>query len=206
MTTVISGSSPSITFSDGSTKSTALGSQVFTSSGTFTIPTGVSAVKVTVVGGGGNGGNAGGGQRGGGGGAGGLAISYLTGLTAGNTLTVTVGAAVNPSSVSSGTQSISTITGGAGTTGTSNQTGWTLGGAGGTASGGTINIDGQRGSNGPSSTATFGGSTAFGGGGMAGFSSGVLPTAGVGYGSGGGGAGDNSSGASGAPGIVVFEW
>jgi hypothetical protein len=144
---------------------TGIGGQVFTASGTFTIPTGVTALKVTVAGGGAGGGNytgccphygssggassvssgtqtistitgSGGGNTGGGGGAsggdlnipggsgsvyyagnsflgtlssavygaggygntlptsgaGGTAIKYLTGLTAGNTITVTRGA------------------------------------------------------------------------------------------------------------------
>lgn len=106
------------------------GGQVFASSGTFTIPAGVTALKVTVVGGGGAGAGAlGTNDRyfGYGGGAGGSAIKYLTGLTPGATLTVTVGlggtgvSAANgnaggTSSVASGTQTISTIsaTGGSG--------------------------------------------------------------------------------------------
>ena len=84
--------SSGVTFPDATTLATAAGiipgmkGQVFTSSGTFTIPTGVTALKVNVVGGGGGSGSG----YSGGGGAGGAAISYLTGLTAGNTLTVTV--------------------------------------------------------------------------------------------------------------------
>jgi hypothetical protein len=69
------------------------GSEVFTSSGTFNVPTGVTNVKVTVIGAGGNGGNAVtdcGAGDGGGGGAGGYVISYV-GVTAGGTATVTVG-------------------------------------------------------------------------------------------------------------------
>jgi hypothetical protein len=101
--------------------------QVFTSSGTFTIPAGVSAVKVTVVGGGGGGGSMyDTGNAGSGGGAGGACIKYLTGLTSGNTLSVTIGAggaggigaqgfggavpvAGGTTTVSSGTQSITTL-------------------------------------------------------------------------------------------------
>jgi len=53
-----------ITFNDATTQTTAAGpsayvgdrGQVFTSSGTFTIPTGVTAIKVSIVGGGGGGG------------------------------------------------------------------------------------------------------------------------------------------------------
>ena len=54
--------STGITFPDSTTQTTAAGAsipgvlgQTFTSSGTFTIPSGVTALKVTVVGGGGGG-------------------------------------------------------------------------------------------------------------------------------------------------------
>lgn len=64
---------------------------IFTSSGTFTVPSGVSQAKVTVIG-------AGGGfivspnlQFGANGGDGGVAVKYVTGLTTGQTITVTVG-------------------------------------------------------------------------------------------------------------------
>jgi hypothetical protein len=73
--------------------------QVFTSSGTYTVPTGVTAVKVTVVGGGGNGGGVTGQRSGaGGGGGGGIAIEYVTGLTPGDTVSVTVGGVAGTSS------------------------------------------------------------------------------------------------------------
>jgi hypothetical protein len=85
--------------------------QVFTSSGTFTVPTSVTAVKVTVIGGGGGG--AGGNtasQQGYWGGWGGVGIGWFTGLTSGGTVTVTVGAggtagAVNGSGGTGGTSS-----------------------------------------------------------------------------------------------------
>ena len=92
--------------------------QLFTSSGTFTIPTGISAIKTTVIGGGA------GGHRGYnvGGGGGGIAEKWYTGLTPGNTITVTIGAGgatqntgnnngVNggTTSISSGSQSITGI-------------------------------------------------------------------------------------------------
>lgn len=99
--------------------------QIFTGSGTFTIPTGITQVKVTVTGGGGGGGGCASAvttSSAGGGGAG-TAIKWLTGLTPGNTLTVTVGGGGNggsaganngsngtDSTVASGTQTISTIT------------------------------------------------------------------------------------------------
>lgn len=120
-----SGADPSYT-----TLSSGVNVQIFAANGTFTIPAGVSAIKVTVVGGGGGGGGINistfSAYYAYGGAAGGTAIKYLTGLTSAATLAVTVGDAGTAStgaggsggtsSVASGTQSISTIsaTGGAG--------------------------------------------------------------------------------------------
>ena len=59
----------------------------FTSSGTFSVPTGVTAVDVLVVGGGGGGGS----DNGGGGGGGGLIYRPGFTVTPGGTITVTVG-------------------------------------------------------------------------------------------------------------------
>jgi hypothetical protein len=67
------------------------GKQVFTSSGTFNVPTGVTSVKVSVIGAGGNGGTGTSDwQGGGGGGAGGYVVDYVS-VTSGGTATVTVG-------------------------------------------------------------------------------------------------------------------
>jgi hypothetical protein len=72
-----------------------IGGQLFSASGTFTVPAGVTAVKVTVISGGGGGGGAYSVYPfysvGGGGGSGAVAIGYVTGLTSGGTVTVTVG-------------------------------------------------------------------------------------------------------------------
>lgn len=68
--------------------------QTFLSSGTFTVPAGVTSVRVKVfgAGGGGNGVNTGGGiSEGGWGGGGGIAEATVSGLTPGGTVTVTVG-------------------------------------------------------------------------------------------------------------------
>lgn len=87
-----------ITFNDSTTQSTAAGpiypgtrGQVFTASGTFTVPASITTIKVQVLGGGGGGNNdpygvviAGG--------SGGYVIEYLNGLTPGATVAVTVGA------------------------------------------------------------------------------------------------------------------
>jgi hypothetical protein len=140
--------------------------EVFTANGTFTIPTGVTKLKVTVVGGGGAGGLASGlGAGAGGGGGGGVAIKWLSGVTGGNTLSVTRGTAGNTSSVASGTESISTIsaTGGAAGVTASANNGFSLGGAGGVGSGGDINITGGQGGQGYGNQNTSG--NGFGGGG-----------------------------------------
>jgi len=68
--------------------------QVFLSSGTFTVPTGITNVQVILFGGGGGGGGGLYGNGGGGsGGQGGMGIAYVTGIS--GTVTVTVGAGGN---------------------------------------------------------------------------------------------------------------
>jgi len=64
-------------------------------SATWTVPTGITKAKVTVVGGGGGGGGvtAVAGAAGGGGGAGGIATAFLVNLAPGSTVTYSVGAA-----------------------------------------------------------------------------------------------------------------
>lgn len=163
-------------------------------SATWTIPAGVTKVRVTVVGGGGTGsGNAGGG-------GGGAAVKILTGLTPGNTLTFTVGGTGATSQVASGTQTITTIsaTGGGNPDGTS-------GGAGGIGSNGDLNIGGQGGSALDESINTrlwgAGGSSYLGGGGAGVAAASSVNNAGRAYGGGGSG----SSGA-GAAGVVIFEY
>lgn len=196
--------------------------QVFTGNGTFTIPSGVTAVKVTVVGGGGGGTDCFPSGcnlfTGGGGGGGGAAIKYLTGLTPGNTLSVTVGGAGsrgNPagaggtSSVASGTQSITTVSA---TGGVSPGTNTVNGGAGGIGSNGDLNIGGGGGvagmTFGYAAAGGAGGSSIFGGGGAGIY--GTVGTAGRAYGGGGSGgpffAGSPRNGADGAAGAVIFEW
>lgn len=131
------------TWTSAAPSSTFIGSQgqVFTSSGTFTVPTGVTAVKVTVVGGGGNGGNntSANATACGGGGGGGVAVRYVTGLTPGGTQTVTVGGVAGTSSFGA----FASATGGA-----SVGANTAAGGAGGTGSSGTYNIAGGTGGTG----------------------------------------------------------
>jgi hypothetical protein len=132
-----------VTFNDTTTQATAyIGhrGQVFTSSGTFTVPTGVSSIKVTVVGGGGGGGvgidgSYGGpaGGPGGNGGGGGTSFGYVA-VTPGASYAVVVGSGGNGSN--SGT-------GGSGGTSSFGSTLLTAsGGAGGSNSGGGANGSG----------------------------------------------------------------
>jgi hypothetical protein len=181
---------------------------------TYTAPANTQWVKVTVVGPGGNGGGAAN-QRATGGGGGGVAIKWLS-MTAGQTLTYTVGTASGTAStVSSGTLSITTITANSGSngTGTAYALSQTAGAAGGTATNGDVNITGGQGgySYGSSTTVTtnFSGK----GGDCAGFGSGgpalaMVATAGVqgnGFGAGGGGAHGNNTAANGRGGVIIFE-
>lgn len=181
---------------------------VFTSPGTFTIPSTTTRIKVTVVGGGGSGGTRGPGAASGGG-AGGAAISWLSGLTGGNTLAVTVGAGGSSvsgdangntggtSSVASGTQPITTISatgGGGGFTAFSN------GGSGGLGSNGSLNISGGPGTGTINAAyGNAGGNSIFGGG----ANNGGAGTANSGGGGGGAGAGGGNSGGSG---VVIIEF
>lgn len=89
--------STGITFPDATTQTTAAagyagpgGKQVFTTSGTFSVPSGVTKVKATVIGAGGNGGSANIYVAGGGGGAGGYIVDYVS-VNSGASCTVTVG-------------------------------------------------------------------------------------------------------------------
>jgi hypothetical protein len=191
--------------------------QVFTSNGTFTIPPGITKLRVTVVGGGGaGGGGVNAGAYGAGGGSGGLAIKFLSGLTPGNTLTVTIGAAGagaagnggsgGNSSVTSGTQVISAVTANGGSGGVSSGS-FASGGTGGTATGGDLNMTGNAGGatfvagvGGAGAASVFGGQTV---------NPPAVPVGGQTLGSGGSGAGNNGStnnGGTGSAGIVIFEW
>lgn len=204
-----------------------IGGEVFTASGTFTIPSGVAKLKVTIIGGGGNGASVTAVNSGAGGGGGGVAIKYLTGLTGGNTLDVTVGTAANTSSVASGTETISTISA---TGGASVGSNGIVGGVGGAGSGGDINNNGGTGGTGQAGSAQVPGSGG-GSGGMFGFmisgaqsvggggflggrggnslGSNVVGQAATGFGNGGSGASTGLtafSGGAGSAGVVVFEF
>ena len=218
VTSIVAGSGITVSGATGAVTVNAsaggINSQVFTSSGTFTIPSGVTKIKMTIVGGGGNGRGSSDWANGGGGG-GGAAIKYLTGLTPGNTLTVTVGAAAGTSSVASGTQSITTVS----ATGGSTPTAATTAGVGGVGSNGDLNLKGAGGGSGMVSIdispcgsvyamSGNGGSSILGGG-AANRSDAGAGSAGGNYGGGGSGSnglGGSAAGGAGAAGVVLIEW
>lgn len=167
---------------------------------TFTVPTGITRVKVTVVGGGGAGG---GGSYGSGGAGGGTAIKIVTGLTPGGTVAVTVGnggAGVYDSSGGNGGTSsfaaYATATGGPGGSRTNN------GSAGGLGASGDLNIRGCGG-NYPNGTESGAGGASFMGGGAGAY---VTSPVGGAYGGGGAGSGGALIGYAGASGVVVVEY
>jgi hypothetical protein len=190
----------------------------FTASGVFTVPNGVTAARVTVIGGGGSAGYHST-MPGGGGGAGGQAIGTVTGLTAGQSIAVTVGAGgAAPASPApgnaGGTSSFGTFmsaTGGAGGNGGTVTQFAMAGGAGGAGTGGQINRGGSFGSD-SIVVACRGGDGGGPGNGRA--ASGALPGySATGFGGGGGGGGTTTSGSpvgasggAGAAGIVIVEY
>lgn len=192
--------------------------QVFTTSGTFTVPTGVTAVKVTCIGGGGSGGSSSGQLYGGGGGGSSTpGMVWITGLTPGASISVTVGAGGtgptgNNTGASGGTSSFSTYisaSGGGGGGPGSNAYGGGRGAAP-TGSGvyhAGIAFDGNRGGS-DSCAGSLGGAgaTSMFGFGASGGSSGAGSNA-TGYGAGGSGSGSGGAKAgNGSGGLVIVEW
>lgn len=180
------------------------GKQVFTSSGSFTVPEGITTVYVSAAGGGGGGGASGAttgssGSGGGGGGAGQHCIYNAVSVTAGETYTITIGSG-GSSGNAGGTTSFSTLLTRAG------------GGAGGSGGSGTYGgVGGSGYPNGGSGCWGFAGGTSgsgaaspFGGGG-GGAVCGRSTTGGTGY-YGGGGGGGYSAGGAGGSGILIVEW
>jgi len=200
--TVAPGSSGNVLTSNGTTWASAplstisgIGGQVFNSSGTFTIPSGVTLLKVTVIGGGGGG-------------------QYYSGCCS------LSGGSGGTSSVSSGSQSISTISASGGAGGPGSGSTYQPGGIG---SGGDINTRGAQGVNSGSYgmmgtvLGTVGGNNQvplYGGGGYGNnggssggtaikYLTGLTPGNTLSVTVGGGGASSRQAGASG---VVWFEW
>ena len=217
-TTLTAGTGVSITNGSGSisiASPLAKQTDVFTSgTGTYTAPANTQWVKVTCVGPGGNGGAAVS-AKGSGGGGGAVVIKWLA-MTAGQTLSYTVGTAGSSSLVQSGTLIITILQAGSGSSGGTATyavgTGFT-GSSGGVALGGDLNITGGNGGY------SWGASTAIAtqvsgcGGNCPGFGSGGSAVAGAiyagnngnGYGGGGGGSIGSATAGTGAPGVIIFE-
>ena len=196
-------------------------STVITATSTWTVPTGVTRVKVRLVGGGGGAGGCGGSCSadsqvgGGGGGAYAEALVDVTGLSS---VTVNIGVGGVGNTVSgdgnaggntsfAGNTTI-TAAGGAGSTGLDSGGAGTAGGTGGTCTNANFCIDGQDGETGAAGSSMAAGGSSFMGLG------GRRKPAGTGngengktYGGGGGGAdGTNNNGGTGANGVAIIEW
>jgi len=194
--------------------------QGFTASGSFTVPAGVTRVRVRAHGGGGGGGGNTT-QGGGGGGGGGGYAEGIYAVTPGQVVAVTVGAGGAGGPNNAGTSGANSggsggassfgafLTAGGGSGGQGSMSGGQgNSGPGGSGSGGAVNMGGAAGNAGSAAGATgfggFGGAAAAGGGGGA--ASSGLPSAGAVPGGGGAGGGGNYAGAAGAPGLVIVEY
>lgn len=184
------------------TTAPAHGAQYFSSTGTFTVPTGVTQIYAEVWGGGG--GSSGG--NGASGAAGGYAAGWLT-VTPAATITATVGTggAAASSGGTAGTGVTSTFSTLSATGGTGGAAGP---GAGGSGSGGTLNISGQAGidlTGGSDITNAVGGSAPRGGlgGTLNGSALSLLPTA---PGGAGGADFNTAAGQAGAAGGIYVTW
>lgn len=191
--------------------------QVFDSSGTFTVPLGVTRVFVEAWGGGGGGGKGlypGGGNptgAGGGGGAGGYAAG-IANVTPGAAIAVTVGTGGTNAPTAGGSTSFGTAViaagGAAGSTSSANEGN---GGAGGSGTAGTILMSGAAGGRGVLTSKAIGGdgggsprgAPAIAGKAAAG-SNGIVP--GGGGAGGGNGTAASSVGGAGAAGRIIISW
>ena len=219
---VIRSTSGGFAFPDNTTQTTAAASstsapfnnvQVFTTSSTFTVPSGITKLWAEVYGGGGGGGATGGGSGtsgGGGGGGGGVSMGFLT-VTPSQNITVTVGSG-GGAGTAGATSTFSTIVasgGRQGGDGSANSGGG--GGGGGIGSGGSINQTGGSGGSGSGGGLANGypggngGSNTRGGGGNSDRAGASNPNGGV-FGGGGGGAGSggSSAGSGGGGGVIVW--
>lgn len=189
------------------------GIQVFNTSGTWTKPAGVTKVIIKVQGGGGGGGGSVPSESGSGGGGGGYCEKFID-VTAIASETVTVGGGgaggiggpfVGGSGANGGTSSFGAhCTGNSGTKGLYSTIS-DLGGAGGTATGGNINIPGIRGSRSEvdSNDMFPDGGDAFMGSGSRAAKNGFDPDDAGNYGGGGAGGFNQSPGANGGDGVVI---
>ena len=193
--------------------------QIFTTSGSFTVPAS-GKFKVTIVGGGGSGGSYTAFTFGGDSGAGGgNVIKWFSGATPAATATVTIGtggAAVS-GNVNGNTGGASTfvLSGFTTLTASGGLMGLAGGGStfslGGAATGGDINVNGQNGGSsafngsGQQSLNSIGGSSLMGFGGIV-FTQTANGQPGIGYGGGGTGAANNGTSGAGTNGICIVEY
>jgi len=194
--------------------------QLFTSTGTFTAPTGVTKIFITMCGGGGGGGRDDGTSGGGGGGAGAWIIRTAFTVVAGNNYTVTVGtggAGATAPSTSGAAGGNTSFTDANSITVTCN--GGSGGGIGGGGNGGAalgaynaseatagtpVTTVGGNGGTAPSGGRGGGGGNPFGTGGTGGSGSGAGQN-GIGFGAGGSG-GCGAAAGNGANGFALIEW
>ncbi len=182
----------------------------FTSSGNFVVPSGVTRVRLTVIGGGGAGGFHAT-QPGGGGGAGGRGEHWVSGLTPGASIAVTAGAAGVPAGGAGaggngGSSSFGAYCSAAGGYGGGGGVGAGLpaGGAGGAVSGAAVYFYGGYGGDAYAASGR-GGDGAGPGNGKGG--SGSAPGANaLGFGGGGGGGSVGNAGGAGGGGLVIVEY
>ncbi len=197
--------------------------QLFTSSGTFTAPSGITKVYLTMSGGGGSGGGAqenGVGHNGGGGSSAAYLINFPYTVTPGNDYTVTIGAGgagVASSGTDGGNTTFDTITvlgGKKGVSGTDGAGGAAVGGFAGTTYVPAANFSftstaGTAGSG--SSVSGSGASSPFGKGGVGQNGGNAAGGNASGYGAGGGGAADNNdntsrAGGDGSGGFILVQY
>lgn len=184
----------------------------FTSSGTYTVPTGATWARIIAIGGGGGGGNSTTVGRYSGGGGSGAYVDKWVQVTAGATHTVTIGAGGVSQTTSAngndgGTTSVGTLVSALGGSGGGGNASAAL-----PASGGAGEKPGNPAVLFYNGTSTSG-NNGVGAGGFLGQVSGGASTngaaSGLGYGAGGGGAGNNASAASGAGAIgyaIVYSY
>jgi hypothetical protein len=193
--------------------------QVFTSSGNFVVPNGVTSARVTVIGGGGAGGYHST-MPSGGGGAGGEASGVISNLTPGAVIAVTVGAGGaaltaygngNNGGQSSFGAYVTANGGNGGNGGTATGLVSNAGGVGGSASGGQVNRAGSYGTD--AIVVAYRGGDGGGPGNGRGTSGPLNGIGAVGYGGGGGGGGCSTgssptgyAGGAGAAGVVIGEY